>query len=139
MKHVFRGVPAGSSYYPPPHHRAVKNMKMNKLAALFIIAIIISPNLTIVRGQTLTLAPFDGDYEPGDDVTISGTATAEANLTLLIVFNSTNLHEANFTAEGGRELHGGVRDPRERNGRGLHGHCLRRERVGERRLYRGQR
>ncbi|MCW3990696.1 MAG: hypothetical protein NWE88_11560 [Candidatus Bathyarchaeota archaeon] len=75
-------------------------MKMNKLAALFIIAIIISPNLTIVRGQTLTLAPFEGDYEPGDDVSISGTATAEANLTLIIVFNSTNLHEANFTAEG---------------------------------------
>jgi len=97
---MFRGVPAGSSYYPPPHHRAVKNMKMNKLAALFIIAIIISPNLTIVRGQTLTLAPFDGDYEPGDEVSISGTATAEANLTLIIVFNSTNLHEANFTAEG---------------------------------------
>ena len=100
MKHVFRGVPAGSSYYTPPHHRAVKNMKMNKLAALFIIAIIISPNLTIVRGQILTLAPFDGDYEPGDDVSISGTATAEANLTLIVVFNSTNLHEANFTAEG---------------------------------------
>ena len=89
MKHVFRGVPAGSSYYTPPHHRAVKNMKMNKLAALFIIAIIISPNLTIVRGQILTLAPFDGDYEPGDDVSISGTATAEANLTLIVVFNST--------------------------------------------------
>jgi tetratricopeptide (TPR) repeat protein len=100
MEHVFRGVPAGSSYYPPPHHRAVKNMKMNKLAALFIIAIIISPNLTIVRGQTLTLAPFDGDYEPGDEVSISGTATAEANLILIIVFNSTTLHEANFTAEG---------------------------------------
>ena len=100
MKHVFRGVPAGSSYYTPPHHRAVKNMKMNKLAALFIIAIIISPNLTIVRGQTLTLAPFDGDYEPGDGVSISGTATAKANLTLIIVFNSTTLYEANFTVEG---------------------------------------
>ena len=75
-------------------------MKMNKLAALFIIAIIISPNLTIVRGQTLTLAPFDGDYEPGDEVSISGTATAEANLTLVVIFNSTILHEANFTAEG---------------------------------------
>jgi hypothetical protein len=36
-------------------------MKMNKLAALFIIAIVVSPNLTIVRGQTLTLAPFDAN------------------------------------------------------------------------------
>ncbi|MEE8570717.1 MAG: hypothetical protein V3S97_06965, partial [Candidatus Bathyarchaeia archaeon] len=68
--------------------------------ALFIIAIIVSPNLTIVRGQTLTLAPFDGDYEPGDDVSISGTAVAEANLTLIVVFNSTTLYEANLTAEG---------------------------------------
>lgn len=100
MKHVFRGVPAGSSYYTPPHHRAVKIMRMNKLAALFIIAIIVSPNLTIVRGQTLTLAPFDGDYAPGETVSVSGTASAEANLTLIVVFNSTTLHEANFTAEG---------------------------------------
>ena len=100
MKQVFRGVPTGSSYYTPPHHRAVKNMKMNKLAALFIIAIIISPNLTIVRGQTLTLAPFLVDYEPGEDVPITGTATAEANLTLIVVFNSTTIYEANFTAAG---------------------------------------
>jgi hypothetical protein len=75
-------------------------MRMNKLAALFIIAIIVSPNLTIVRGQTLTLAPLDGDYAPGDDVSISGTTTGEANLTLIVVFNSTSLYEANFTAEG---------------------------------------
>ena len=100
MKRVFRGVPAGSSYYTPPHHRAVKIMRINKLAALFIIAIIVSPNLTIVRGQTLTLAPFDGDYAAGDDVSISGTAVAEANLTLIVVFSSTSLYEANFTAEG---------------------------------------
>ncbi len=100
MEHVFRSVPAGSSYYTPPHHRTVKNMKMNKLAALFIIAIIVSPNLTIVRGQTPTLAPFLVDYEPGEDVTISGTASAEANLTLIVVFNSTAIYEVNFTAEG---------------------------------------
>jgi HEPN domain-containing protein len=75
-------------------------MKMNKLAALFIIAIVVSPNLTIVRGQTLTLAPFDAAYEPGDDVSISGTATAEANLTLIVVFNSTTLYEVNFTVKG---------------------------------------
>ncbi len=100
MKQVFRGVPAGSSYYTPPHHRAVKIMRINKLAALFIIAIIVSPNLTIVRGQTLTLVPFDGDYEPGEDLSISGTATAEANLTLIIVFNSTTIYEVNFTAAG---------------------------------------
>jgi hypothetical protein len=75
-------------------------MRINKLAALFIIAIIVSPNLTIVRGQNLTLAPFDGDYAAGDDVSISGTAVAEANLTLIVVFNSTSLYEANFTAEG---------------------------------------
>jgi tetratricopeptide (TPR) repeat protein len=77
----------------------VKNMKMNKLVALFIIAIIVSPNLTIVRGQTLTLAPFNAGYEPGDDISISGTAPATANLTLVIVFNSTILIEANFTAK----------------------------------------
>jgi hypothetical protein len=100
MKHVFHGVPAGSSYYTPPHHRTVKIMRMNKLVALFIIAIIVSPNLTIVRGQTLTLAPFDAEYEPGEDISISGTATAEANLTLVVVFNSTILYEANFTSEG---------------------------------------
>ncbi len=100
MKQVFRGVPAGSSYYTPPHHRAVKIMRINKLAALFIIAIIVSPNLTIVRGQTLTLVPFDVDYEPGEDLSISGTATAEANLTLIIVFNSTTIYEVNFTAAG---------------------------------------
>jgi len=99
MKHPFQSVPTGSSNITPPHHRAVKNMKMNKLAALFIIAIIVSPNLTIVRGQTLTLAPFDAEYEPGNDVSISGTATAAANLTLIVVFNSTTLYEANFTAE----------------------------------------
>jgi tetratricopeptide (TPR) repeat protein len=75
-------------------------MRINKLVALFIIAIIVSPNLTIVRGQTLTLAPFDAEYEPGDDVSLSGTATAEANLTLIVVFNSTTLYEVNFTAEG---------------------------------------
>jgi tetratricopeptide (TPR) repeat protein len=75
-------------------------MRINKLVALFIIAIIVSPNLTIVRGQTLTLAPFDAEYEPGDDVSLSGTATAEANLTLIVVFSSTTLYEANFTAEG---------------------------------------
>jgi hypothetical protein len=100
MEHVFRGVPAGSSYYTPPHHRAVKNMKMNKLAALFIIAIIISPNLTIVRGQTLTLAAFDIEYEPGDDVLISGTSAAWANLTLMVVYNLTTIYEVNFTAAG---------------------------------------
>jgi hypothetical protein len=74
-------------------------MRMNKLVTLFIIAIIVSPNVTIVRGQTLTLAPFDAEYEPGEDISISGTATAEANLTLVVVFNSTILLEANFTAE----------------------------------------
>ncbi len=100
MKHPFQSVPAGSSYYTPPHHRAVKNMKMNKLAALFIIAIIVSPNLTIVRGQTLTLVPFDVGYEPGEDISISGTATATANLTLVVIFNSTALYKANFTAKG---------------------------------------
>jgi hypothetical protein len=84
----------------PPHQWAVKIMRINKLASLFIIAILVSPNLTIVRGQTLTLAPFDAGYEPGDDVSISGTAMAEANLTLIVVFNSTTLYEANFTAEG---------------------------------------
>ena len=75
-------------------------MRINKLAALFIIAIIVSPNLTIVRGQTLTLVPFDVDYEPGEDLSISGTATAEANLTLIIVFNSTTIYDVNFTAAG---------------------------------------
>ncbi len=100
MKHLFQSVPAGSSYYTLPHHRAVKIMRINKLAALFIIAIIFSPNMTIVQGQTLTLVPFDVDYEPGDDVSISGTAMAEANLTMIVVFNSTTLYEANFTAEG---------------------------------------
>ncbi len=100
MEQVFRGVPAGSSYYTPPPLRSVKNMRMNKFAAIFIIAIIISPNLTIVRGQTLTLAAFVVDYEPGADVTITGTATAEANLTLTVIFNSTTLYEVNFTAAG---------------------------------------
>lgn len=100
MEHVFHGVPAGSSYYTPPHSRALKNMKMNKLAALFIIAIIVSPNLTIVRGQTLTLAAFDIEYEPGEDVPISGTSAAGANLTLIVVFNSTTIYEVNFTAAG---------------------------------------
>jgi ABC-type Fe3+-hydroxamate transport system substrate-binding protein len=75
-------------------------MKMNRLVALFIIAIIVSPNLTIVRGQTLTLVPFDVEYESGEDVSISGTATADANLTLVVVFNTTPMYEANFTAEG---------------------------------------
>ncbi len=75
-------------------------MRMNKLVALFIIAIIVSPNLTIVRGQTMTLAPFDAEYEPGEDVSISGTSAATANLTLIIMFNSTTLYEANFTVEG---------------------------------------
>ena len=100
MKHPFQSVPEGSSNTTPPHHRVVKNMKMNKLVALFIIAIIVSPNLSIVRGQTLTLAPFDVEYESGDDVSISGTATANANLTLVVVFNSTPMYEANFTVEG---------------------------------------
>jgi tetratricopeptide (TPR) repeat protein len=100
VEQVFLGVPAGSSNYTPPLLRAVKTMRINKLAALFIIAIIVSPNLTIVRGQTLTILPFDTEYEPGDDVSISGTAAADANLTLIVVFNSTTLHEANFTAEG---------------------------------------
>ena len=75
-------------------------MRINKLAALFIIVIIVSPNLTIVRGQTLTLGSFDVDYEPGEDLSISGTATAEANLTLIIVFNLTAIYEVNFTAAG---------------------------------------
>ncbi len=74
-------------------------MRINKLVALFIIAIIVSPNVSIVRGQTLTLAPFDTEYEYGDDVSVSGTAMGEANLTLNVVFNSTILYEANFTAE----------------------------------------
>jgi len=100
MEHVFHGVPAGSSYYTPPHSRALKNMKMNKLAALFIIAIIVSPNLTIVRGQTLTLAAFDVDYEQGEDVPISGTSADGANLTLIVVYNSTTIYEVNFTAAG---------------------------------------
>jgi len=99
VEQVFLGVPAGSSNYTPPHLRAVKIMRINKLAALFIIAIIISPNLTIVRGQTLTLVPFDAEYEPGDGVSVSGTAAADANLSLIVVFSSTTLHEANFTAE----------------------------------------
>jgi hypothetical protein len=74
-------------------------MRMNKFVALFIIAIIVSPNLTIVRGQTLTLAPFDTEYEPGEDISISGTATAETNHTLIVVFNSTILYEASITSE----------------------------------------
>jgi hypothetical protein len=73
---------------------------MNRLFALFIIAIIVSPNLSIVRGQTLTLVPFDVEYEPGGDISISGTSSASANLTLVVVFNSTTLYEANFTADG---------------------------------------
>jgi HEPN domain-containing protein len=100
MKHPFQSVPTGSSNITPHHHKTVKNMRMNKLVALFIIALIVSPNLTIVKGQTLTLTPFDAEYEPGEDISISGTATAEANLTLVVVFNSTILHEASFTAEG---------------------------------------
>jgi hypothetical protein len=99
MKHPFQSVPGGSSNITPPHYRAVKTMRMNKLVALFIIAIIVSPNLSIVRGQTLTLASFDVEYESGEDVSISGTATADANLTLVVVFNSTILYEANFTAK----------------------------------------
>jgi hypothetical protein len=100
MKHPFQSVPEGSSNTTPPPHNTVKIMRMNKLVALFIIAIIISPNMIIVRGQTLTLAPFDAEYEPEEEISISGIATAEANLTLVVVFNSTILYEANFTSEG---------------------------------------
>jgi hypothetical protein len=56
--------------------------------------------MIIVRGQTLTLASFDAEYELGDEVNISGTTTAAANLSLIVVFNSTTLYGANFTAEG---------------------------------------
>ncbi len=100
MKHPFQSVPEGSFSITPPHHRAVKNVRNYKLASLFIIAIIFSPNLIIVRGQILTLASFDAEYELGNEVSISGTATAAANLSLIVVFNSTTLYGANFTAEG---------------------------------------
>jgi tetratricopeptide (TPR) repeat protein len=99
MKHPFQSVPTDSSNIIPPHHKTVKTMRNYKLATLFIIAIVFSPHLIIVKGQTLTLASLDAQYEQGDDISISGTSTAVANLTLIIVFNSTTLYERNFIAD----------------------------------------
>lgn len=99
MKQLFHGVPAGSSNSTPPHIRAVKYLDLDKLKALFIIALIAAPTLTIIRAQTLTIGTIDPDYEPGEQIEVRGTAPSEANLSLTITLDQALIYEGNVTAE----------------------------------------
>jgi len=75
-------------------------MRLKKLAVVFILALIISPDISIIRAQALTVGVSSAQYEPGEEVMILGTATAGINVTILVFFNSTVLSEQNVTVEG---------------------------------------
>jgi len=75
-------------------------MRLKKLAVVFILALIISPDISIIRAQALTVGVSRVQYEPEEEVLILGTATAGINVTILVFFNSTVLSEHNVTVEG---------------------------------------
>ncbi|MGD2142745.1 MAG: hypothetical protein PVH79_04620, partial [Candidatus Bathyarchaeota archaeon] len=74
-------------------------MRLDKLKALFIIAFIAVPTLTIIRAQVLTVGTEEPEYEPSDKVEIFGTGFPDENITLTITLDLVLLEEFNVTVE----------------------------------------
>jgi len=85
VKQVFQNVSTGSSNSTSTPIRAVKSMSLGKLAAILMVALLVSPSLAVAKEATgPTVFTDDPAYEPGEEVEISGTAepNSEVNITV---------------------------------------------------------
>ncbi len=85
MKRAFLNVSAGSSNSTSTPIMAVKNVRFGKLAAILMVALLVSPSLVMAEeAVALTVVTDESMYEPGDEVEVSGTAepNSEVNVTI---------------------------------------------------------
>lgn len=75
-------------------------MRMNKIAATLLIALLITPSLAITLGTTaLTVETDKAEYEPGEEAEIFGTAEAGLNVEIKVMHELTVLFDFNVTVE----------------------------------------
>jgi len=84
-------------------------MKSNRLTAMFMLVLILSPTVGIVNAQdgltigaqveVLTVGVAETTYEPGESVEIYGTAGSLANVSIVVFDGYMNILDLNITAE----------------------------------------
>jgi len=84
-------------------------MKSNRLTAMFMLVLILSPTVGIVNAQdgltigaqveALTVGVAEPIYEPGESVEIYGTAGSLANVSIVVFDGYMNILDLNITAE----------------------------------------
>jgi hypothetical protein len=80
----------------------MKTMRLSKILALAVMALMAMPNLGVVIGaQSLEVRTDSEYYAPGEYVEIEGKAAALANLSILVYLNNTleTVYELNITAD----------------------------------------
>jgi len=84
-------------------------MKSNRLTAMFMLVLILSPTVGIANAQdgltigaqahALTVGVAESIYEPGESVEIYGTAGSLANVSIVVFDGYVNILDLNITAE----------------------------------------
>jgi len=84
-------------------------MKSNRLTAMFMLVLILSPTVGIVNAQdgltigaqahALTVGVAEPIYEPGESVEIYGTAGSLANVSIVVFDGYMNILDLNITAD----------------------------------------
>ena len=84
-------------------------MKSNRLTAMFMLVLILSPTVGIVNAQdgltigaqvqALTVGVAEPIYEPGESVEIYGTAGSLANVSIVVFDGYVNILDLNITAD----------------------------------------
>jgi hypothetical protein len=100
MEWLFQVVSAGSSNKSPRTIIVVMQLRKSKFASILMVALLISTSLsTIIGAHAITVETSNGTYMPGDSVFVNGTAVADSEVYITVVFNETDIiHEDDFTA-----------------------------------------
>ena len=76
-------------------------MSLGKLAAILMVALLVSPSLAIAEEATgLTVFTDDPAYEPGEEVEISGTAEPNAEVNITVSDGSDEIFNDTVYADG---------------------------------------
>lgn len=77
-------------------------MRLRKIMALAMLALIVFPSFGIMVGAaSLTVGTDSASYAPGEEVEIHGTAEPDANVTIIVIVNSTleTIHNVTISAD----------------------------------------
>ncbi len=114
MKQAFPNVSAGSSNSTSTPISAVKSMSLGKLAAILMVALLVSPSLAMAEeAMGLTVFTDEPAYEPSEEVEISGTAEPNSEVNITVGDGSDEIFNDTVYADGEGEFSTEFRLPEE--------------------------